>query len=79
VDLYTRTLVRAAELVGSEEALARTLKVTPNRLAAWLAGVEDPPADVFLRAVDIVTDGSVRTIIEKGDERKPSDSDTALN
>jgi DNA-binding transcriptional regulator YdaS (Cro superfamily) len=55
-EVHVRTLRRAAELVGGEQALALRLQVTPSHLALWLAGVEVPPADVFLRAVDIVMD-----------------------
>ena len=54
--VHVRTLRRAAELVGGEQALALRLKVTPSHLALWLAGRDVPPADVFLRAVDVVMD-----------------------
>ena len=53
-EVHVRTLRRAAELVGGEQALALQLKVTPSHVALWLAGAEEPPAEVFLRAVDIV-------------------------
>jgi hypothetical protein len=55
-EVHVRTLRRAAVLVGGEQELALRLKVTPSHLVLWLAGVEVPPADVFLRAVDIVMD-----------------------
>jgi hypothetical protein len=32
------------------------LKVTPSHLALWIQGIERPPVEVFLRAVDLVTD-----------------------
>jgi hypothetical protein len=48
------TLRRAAEIAGSEEALALLIRVTPSHLALWLEGVSDVPDGVFLRAVDIV-------------------------
>jgi DNA-binding transcriptional regulator YdaS (Cro superfamily) len=54
--VHVRTLRRAAALVGGEDELALRIKVTPSHLVLWLAGVEVPPADVFLRAVDIVMD-----------------------
>jgi DNA-binding transcriptional regulator YdaS (Cro superfamily) len=53
-EVHVRTLRRAATLVGGEQALALRIKVTPSHLALWLAGAGEPPADVFLRAVDIV-------------------------
>jgi DNA-binding transcriptional regulator YdaS (Cro superfamily) len=55
-EVHVRTLRRAAELVGGAQELALRLKVTPSHLALWLAGSETPPAEVFLRAVDIVMD-----------------------
>lgn len=55
-DLHVKTLKRAAEIVGGEEQLALKLKVTPSHLALWLEGLAAPPGDVFLRAVDLVTD-----------------------
>jgi hypothetical protein len=56
LDLYVRTLQRAVQIEGGEEALALRLKVTPSHLALWIQGVERPPVDIFLRAVDLVTD-----------------------
>ena len=56
MDVYLRTLRRAAELVGDQELLARRLKVTPSHLALWIQGVETPPTYVFLRAVDVVAE-----------------------
>jgi hypothetical protein len=55
-DVYLRTLRRAAELIGDEEALARRLKVTPSHLALWMQGLETPPTHIFLRAVDLVSE-----------------------
>jgi len=55
-EVYLRTLRRAAELVGDEEALARKLNVTPSHLALWMTGAEAPPTYVFLRAVDLVSE-----------------------
>ena len=55
-DVYVRTLERAAQIAGGEQELALRLKITPSHLALWIHGVERPPVDVFLRAVDLVTD-----------------------
>ena len=54
--VHARTLRRAAELLGSEEALALRLNVTLGHLAWWMKDVARTPADVFLRAVDIITE-----------------------
>jgi len=49
-------LQRAAEIIGDEVALAFKLRVTPSHLALWINGLERPPDDAFLKAVDIVLD-----------------------
>lgn len=53
-DVRRRTLQRAAEIMGGEESLAFRLGVTPSHLALWIKGLAEPPAGVFLSAVDIV-------------------------
>ena len=63
--VYVRTLQRAAELVGGEEALARRLKVTPSHLALWLHGIVSPPCDYFLKAADIVNEHEVQQLVSK--------------
>ena len=55
-NLYARTLKRAAQVVGGPEQLALSLKVTPSHLALWLKGMADVPADVFLKAVDLINE-----------------------
>jgi len=55
-DVYLRTLQRAVQICGGEQALALRIRVTPSHLALWLRGLERPPTDVFLRAVDLVSE-----------------------
>ncbi|MFN2643958.1 MAG: hypothetical protein ABR570_03130 [Burkholderiales bacterium] len=55
-DLYLRTLQRAAQIAGGEQALAVHLKVTPSHLSLWLKGLERPTTEAFLRAVDLVSE-----------------------
>lgn len=59
-----RTLRRAAEIMGGEEALALHLGITPSHVALWIRGLANPPDAVFLRAVDIVlrSDGPQPTV-----------------
>ena len=55
-DVYLKTLERAAQLVGGEQALALHLRVTPSHLALWLKGLEEPTTEAFLQAVDLVSE-----------------------
>ena len=59
----SRTLSKAAEIVGGPEALRRRLNVSALLLGLWLAGGETPPTDVFLKAVDIIE--SYKTSLNK--------------
>jgi hypothetical protein len=53
-DLYSRTLVRAARIVGGEAELALRLNISASILDLWIMGRVVPPTEVFLKAVDIV-------------------------
>ena len=54
VTVYARTLHRACEVLGGLDVLSRHLNVPGPTLARWIGGLEQPPLDVFLKAVDIV-------------------------
>jgi len=54
--VYSRTLQKAAEIVGSRTRLCRVLKVPAADLDNWIAGTAVPPQSVFLQAVDLVVD-----------------------
>jgi DNA-binding transcriptional regulator YdaS (Cro superfamily) len=54
--LYARTLKRAAEIVGGTEQLAVHLNVVPSHLALWISGAAPTPPDVFLKAVDLISE-----------------------
>jgi DNA-binding transcriptional regulator YdaS (Cro superfamily) len=64
-NVYSRTLRRAAQIVGGDDELASLLKVTPTHLALWLQGTGVPPSDVFLQAVDLVTAQGVSDLLPK--------------
>jgi hypothetical protein len=49
-------LLRAAELVGGRDKLARVLRVPISELDKWIAGDAKPPREVFLRVVDLILD-----------------------
>ena len=55
--VYSRTLQRAARILGGTDVLCRRLKVETAVLESWIAGRGTPPTEVFLRAVDIIASG----------------------
>lgn len=52
--VVSRTLQRAAELLGGRAKLCKYLRVPSGDLDHWIADEEEPPRGVFLRAVDLV-------------------------
>lgn len=52
--LQTELFMRAAELFGSEEALALSLGISGERLRLWSRGVMPMPDDIFLKLVDVL-------------------------
>jgi len=48
------TLLKAAGIAGSIEALARRLRVPKKQLDSWMHGEVETPRTVFLRAVDFL-------------------------
>ena len=49
-----RALIRARDILGGTPQLRRYLRVSAFALAAWLAGAEPPPLDIFLKVVDLI-------------------------
>jgi hypothetical protein len=56
----TRTLERALAILGSKEALAAALRLTPAEVDALLGGKKEIPHQIFLQLLDIVA-GKPRT------------------
>lgn len=54
--VYSRTLQKAAELLGSRSKLCRALQVPAADLQHWIDDKSAPPLGVFLRAVDLIID-----------------------
>ena len=52
---YVRTLERAVELAGGEDALASMLHTSPEVLSLWLSGKLAPPLKRYLAALEFVT------------------------
>jgi DNA-binding transcriptional regulator YdaS (Cro superfamily) len=53
----TRTLKRALKLAGTKEGLAGLLGADISDLSAWLSGDRATPAEIYLRALDLVSQG----------------------
>jgi hypothetical protein len=52
--VYSRTLQKAAELIGGPKKLCRHLRVPMADLQGWIEDKAVPPLAIFLRAVDLV-------------------------
>jgi hypothetical protein len=52
--VYSRTLQKAAELIGGRSQLCRHLHVPMADLQKWIDDKAVPPIGIFLRAVDLV-------------------------
>ena len=65
VEVYARTLARAAVLSGGSAALAKKLKVTPELVDAWITGLDGPPPAIFLAAVDLLMDDMLAALRER--------------
>jgi hypothetical protein len=57
--VYSRTLRRAAELMGGRKKLARYLRAPLSELEKWIADEAMPPTGIFLKAVDYLLDETV--------------------
>jgi len=54
--VYSRALLKAAELLGGRAELAKVLQVQAPELDKWIADQAKPPREIFLRIVDIILD-----------------------
>lgn len=54
--IYSRALMKAADLLGGRAELARALQVPLADIDHWIAGDSKPPRETFLRVVDIILD-----------------------
>ena len=52
--VYSRTLQKAAELIGGRAKLCRHLHVPADELQKWIDDKAVPPTAIFLRAVDLI-------------------------
>jgi hypothetical protein len=54
---YAKTLLQAEQTLGGRAQLAAFFQVSAEKIAAWLAGEEVPPVEVFLGSLDVIADG----------------------
>ena len=52
-----RTLAKAVQTLGGEQALAETLGVNVYTLAGWLQGTSNAPDAAYFAALEIVANG----------------------
>ncbi len=52
----TRALRIAAQKLGGARKLRDLLRVPTADVVSWLAGIEEPPAPVFMRALELILD-----------------------
>jgi hypothetical protein len=52
----TKTLQVAARKIGGPRKLRDYLRAPSADVVSWLAGVTEPPAPVFLRALELILD-----------------------
>ena len=76
--VYARTLQKAAAAAGGQKRLARLLRVPLADLEKWIAGKDEPPTAVFLKAVDLVLDQTSPGGSEPGDPPAPRDCATLI-
>ena len=74
--VYSRALLRAAELLGGREKLARVLRVPVGEIDKWIGGETKPPREVFLRVVDLILD-ETGPAADASDAQEPPPRDAA--
>lgn len=55
--IYADTVWQAELTLGGRAQLAAFLHVPKEKIAAWVAGDEVPPLEVFLGSLDVIADG----------------------
>ena len=73
-NVYSRALLRAAELAGGRDKLAYTLRVPKAEIDHWIAGESKPPREVFLRVVDLILDETAGEGSDTPDAPPPRDA-----
>ena len=80
---YRNILSYAAAIAGNEQVLAERIGVHLQQLLRWTSGIEPVPADIFLRAVDVVSTATPeeirrsRRVQVNGDRLPPPERDAS--
>ena len=62
--IYSRAVMRAAEILGGSEALGAHLRTSRAQVALWMNGLEIPPQHVFLKVVDLLCERNLTELRE---------------
>jgi hypothetical protein len=73
--VYSRTLKKAAELIGGQAKLCRHLRVPAAELQKWIDDKAFPPIGIFLRAVDLIIDETPPPLESAGPGEPPAPRD----
>ena len=57
--VYQRSVEMAAEILGSNDAVAVYLGVNPAEVLSWVEGRAEPAINLFLRLVDLIERNTV--------------------
>ena len=57
--VYQRSVEMAAEILGSNDAVAGYLGVNPAEVLSWVEGRAEPAINLFLRLVDLIERNTV--------------------
>lgn len=75
--VYSRTLRKAAELLGGHAKLCRHLRVPAAELDRWIEDQATPPIGVFLRAVDLIIEETPPPAGSEGPGEPPAPRDAS--
>jgi hypothetical protein len=75
-EIYSSVFIRAAELIGGMDRLAAHLGVSQEVLGGWASGNVEPPPEMFLRAVDVHVEYSLKGLITSVARGRASGSGT---
>jgi DNA-binding transcriptional regulator YdaS (Cro superfamily) len=76
-EVYAGVFQRSAELIGGMPELAAHLGVSPGVLEGWAAGRTEPPPEMFLRAVDIHVEYTLKGLISSVSRRSAGEASTS--